>query len=320
MKIVILGLGALGTVFAAFLEKGGHTVYAIIKEKYLKDYENRKVRVTGIWGEHWSVLDGIYSSVEPLKHEDIDLIFLAVKSYDTEKAAKQIKPLVKEKTFVVVLQNGYGNYEIVSKEIGREHTLLARVIFGSKVIETGYAEVTVIADDVRLGQPDNAIPEDKIIEIASEINSAGIPTFYAKNVYQLLWDKILYNCALNPLGAILECNYGQLAEHEETREIMTTIIKEIFVVAKANNIKLNWRTYEEYLDHFYDNLVPPTSKHFPSMYHDIKAGKKLEIDALNGAVVKLARRRNISVPVNETITYLIKTKESLSSHKTSVSI
>lgn len=74
--------------------------------------------------------------------------------------------MVSEKTKVIVAQNGYGNYEIVSEEIGKEHTLLARVIFGSKIIKPGFAEVTVNADDVRIGDPSGTIPEEEIIKIA----------------------------------------------------------------------------------------------------------------------------------------------------------
>jgi len=156
---------------------------------------------------------------------------------------------------------------------------------------------------------------DRVKAIAAAINAAGIPTSYAGNVAAILWDKILYNAALNPLGAVLECTYGKLAEHAETRQIMDQIIDEIFVVAQAHGMPLNWKTAEEYRAHFYTRLVPPTAKHFPSMYYDMQAGKRLEIDALNGAIVKLAREMNINVPVNEAITLLIKAKEAMAERK-----
>ncbi len=147
------------------------------------------------------------------------------------------------------------------------------------------------------------------MEIASSFTKAGIPTKYAPNIEAILWDKILYNAALNPLGAILECTYGQLADNKETRHLMDAIIDEIFVVARAHNKPLNWNSSEKYKDHFYTKLVPPTARHFPSMYYDVKAGKRLEIDALNGAIVMLARQKGIPVPVNETIAGIMKAKE-----------
>ncbi len=314
MNIVIVGLGALGTVFSTLLKKSGHRVFALIKEKYLPDLASRKVRISGIWGNHESVLDGIYSAITPLQDEKIDLIVITVKSFDTETAIATVSPLVGDGTIVMSAQNGYGNYETVARSVGREHALLARIIFGSKIVKPGHAEVTVIADDVRVGQPEGAIPEGIIRGIVSEINGAGIPTSYAADVNEILWDKILYNCALNPLGALLECNYGRLADYEETRQIMNALIREIFEVAGTHSIELHWGRARDYIDFFYGKLIPPTREHFPSMYHDLKFGKRLEIDALNGAIVKLAEEKGISVPVNETITRLIRTKEKLSAN------
>lgn len=311
--ILITGLGALGTVFATLLKEAGHSVRALTREKYLSSLADRKVRVTGIWGEHEAELDGIHSSIDLLRNTVFDIIFITVKSYDTAAAIEQVKPLVGRNTLVVVAQNGYGNYEQVAAAIGKERALLARVIFGVKLSAPGSADVTVIADDVRIGQPEGAVDPGRVRTIAAAINNAGIPTSYAENVSAILWDKILYNAALNPLGAVLECTYGKLAEDAEVRRLMDRIIDEIFAVAQAHGMPLNWKSSEEYRKHFYTNLVPPTAKHFPSMYYDMKAGKRLEIDALNGAIVKLAHEKGIGVPVNETITALVKAKEKLSS-------
>ena len=309
--ILIAGLGALGTVFATLLKKAGHTVYALTREKYLAALSSNTLTVSGIWGEHQARIDGVYGTIEPLRNKSIDLVIVTVKSYDTKTAIEQVKPLVGRSTLVISAQNGYGNYETIVEAVGKEHALLARIIFGVKLPVPGRAEVTVIADDVRIGQPEDTVVADRIREIATVFSEAGVPTKYAANIEAILWDKILYNAALNPLGALLECTYGQLAENEETRQIMDAIIEEIFAVASAHDKPLNWKSAGEYKDHFYTKLVPPTAKHFPSMYYDVKAGKRLEIDALNGAVVRLAREKGIAVPVNETITRMIKAKETL---------
>jgi 2-dehydropantoate 2-reductase len=312
MNIVVVGLGALGTTFATLLKKDGHRVFAITKEKYLPELADRKIRVCGIWGDHEAVLDGIYAGIGTLLNEKIDLILLTVKSFDTEMAAKMIVPLVGGSAIVVSAQNGYGNYEVVARIVGKEHALLARIIFGARIVKTGFSEVTVIADDVRIGQPEGAIPTDIIVKIASEINKAGVPSAYAADVNEILWDKILYNCALNPLGALLQCNYGQLAGNQETRQVMNALINEIFQVAGAHSIRLHWTNAEDYMDYFYGKLIPPTQEHYPSMHHDLRAGKRLEIEALNGAIVKLAAEKDVPVPVNETIVCLITVKEKLS--------
>jgi len=255
MNILIVGLGALGTVYATFLKKGGHQVWALTKEKYLPFFAEKKVITSGIWGEVSASLNGISSCITPCLDVDFDLIILTVKSYDTYEAICQVRPLVEERTLVLVAQNGYGNYETVSDVVGKSHTLLARIIFGARLRRMGEVEVTVMADKVRIGQPHGAVREEAIVSLAEEMDRCGIPTAYDRDAYLLLWEKIIYNCALNPLGAILACSYGELAENRETRKIMDGIIEEIFLVARTRGISLRFRDAEEYREIFqYEKL------------------------------------------------------------------
>lgn len=305
-RILVVGLGAVGTVFATLLKEGGNSVYALVKENQLNSFKDSTLKVDGIWGNHTAQLDGIYSSIHSLPQGELDLVILAVKSYDTEIAVKSIQEVVGKNTILLITQNGYGNYEKSSEYLPKERILLGRVIFGSKLNSPGYATVTVNADDVRIGQPDGLGEEDKILEVVRLIKQAGIPASYSRDVYKILWDKILYNCALNPLGAILEKSYGELADNPDTSLIMNKIIEEIFQVCKLNNIQLNFETPQDYIDHFYKNLIPPTRQHYPSMYYDLKSGKRTEIEALNGAIVELGKRAGYIPPVNLTISTIVK--------------
>ncbi|MEJ5172800.1 MAG: 2-dehydropantoate 2-reductase [Hydrogenothermaceae bacterium] len=308
-KIVVVGLGAVGTVFATFLKEAGHTVYGVVKESQIESFKDGTLKVDGIWGLHNAKLDKIIFDTSCLKDEDVDLVIVAVKSYDTEEVSKSIRDIVKDKTIILLTQNGYGNYERASKFLPKENILLGRVIFGSKVNSPGYATVTVNADDVRIGHPENLLQECKILETVCLIKHSGIPASYSKDIYKVLWDKILYNCALNPLGAILKKRYGELADNPDTVIIMNKIIEEIFYVCKLNSVELNYGSPQDYIEHFYKNLIPPTKAHYPSMYYDLKSGKKTEIDALNGAVVNLGKKVGYIPVVNLTLTTIIKNLE-----------
>jgi len=308
-NILVVGLGAVGTVFATFLKESKHNVYGLVKDHHLEFAKDNTLNVEGIWGNHKAKLDLITTNIENLKDIDFDLIIVAVKSFDTKETIKKILPLIKPKTKILLTQNGYGNYETASKYINKSKILLGRVIFGSKLIEPFHAYITVNADDVRIGQPENLLEDKEVLNVVCTIKHAGIPASFSKDVYKVLWDKILYNCALNPLGALLECSYGTLKENKETKEIMDLIIDEIFQVAKLNNIQLNFDNPEDYKKLFYEKLIPPTKDHFPSMYYDLKSGKRTEIDALNGAIVKLGENVGYLPRVNFTITNLIKFRE-----------
>jgi len=313
MRILIYGLGALGSAFAGFLKKAGFEVYAVGRKRLIEPIKKSGLKITGIWGEHQVDLKEVYETVEELPLKDFDLVILTVKSYDTEKALEDLKKVSFK--YLLLAQNGYGNYEKTVEVFGKEKVILGRVIFGAEIPSPGEVKITVIADDVVIGNPDGAIKEKELQKVANILNSAGIPIRYSPDVYKYLWDKILYNSALNPLGALLETNYGTLAELPETRHIMNQIIDEIFAVCKAKGIELFHKSPEEYKKLFYEKLIPPTAEHYPSMYWDIKAGKRTEIEALNGAIVRLGREVSVPTPVNETITNLIKAKEKLKSPK-----
>ncbi len=315
MQILVFGLGALGHVFATLLQKAGHQVVGIGRPSVTKAIKEKGIQVKGIWGEHKANLKGVYTSVSELPSQNFDLMMLTVKSYDIKTAVESLKPLVAPNTLVMCVQNGYGNYEIASEVLGDNHVVLARVIFGAELLAPGKVKVTVCADDVIIGSPKHVISAQRLQKLASFFNQARIPTRFSPDILSYVWDKILYNCALNPLGAILEVNYGVLGEKNELRTIMNEIIKEIFIIAKAYDIPLFWSSVESYLEHFYTKLLPPTAAHYPSMLQDIQKGKRTEIDALNGAIVRLGKNAGIKTPINSIITYLIKGKEQICSQR-----
>ncbi|MDK2822070.1 MAG: 2-dehydropantoate 2-reductase [Clostridia bacterium] len=310
MKILVVGLGALGTVFSCFLQKNGHNVSAVDTQEMVQKVQNKVVKVCGIWGKHSAQLKNIVSSPNELKN-DFDLVILTVKSFHTEKALENLKGILKDKTRIILAQNGFGNYEKAQAYVKKENIIVSRIIFGAETINPGYSKVTVIADDVLIGSPENLIPLKELGNIANIINMSGIPCRASNEIMKFVWEKIIYNSALNSLGAILEVNYGKLAEMEDTQKIMNKIIEEIFNVLEAMGEKISWPNSEAYLEDFYSKLVPVTANHHASMLQDIQLGRHTEIDALNGAICSLGKKYNISTPVNWIITKLVKAKEKL---------
>lgn len=309
MNILVVGLGALGTVYSCLLKAKGHRVTALARQNTADIIRERGVAVTGIWGDYSVHLDEVVADTEVLRDRNFDLILLTVKSFDTAKTADQIKSLVSPGTYVILLQNGYGNFEAAAAYIPEGNLILGRVIFGSETVDVGIAKVTVIADDVIIGSPENIIEVTILEQFARGFNEAGIPTRVSDAVLKYVWGKIIYNSALNPLGAVFGVNYGKLVENEYTKSMIDYIISEIFDLLKVSGQETLWPDAEAYKRDFYTKLIPTTAAHHASILQDIQRGRKTEIDALNGAVVKLGETYGLEMPVNKLITQMIKAKE-----------
>ena len=147
-------------------------------------------------------------------------------------------------------------------------------------------------------------------KIADMITASGINCEINENLDKYLWAKMLYNCTLNPLGAILDVTYGKLTENEYSKELMDKIIDEIFEVIKASPYTTLWNTADEYRQIFYSKLVPDTYNHYSSTHQDIKRKIKTEIDTLNGKVIELGEKYGVDVSTNKIIYNLIKAIES----------
>jgi len=309
MHVLIVGAGALGCVVGGFLKKSGHNVTLLGRQELMEPIQREGLYISGIWGNHHIL--GLTTSTTVLAEWKglFDLIIIAVKSYDTEEAVKSILPILGSETFVCSYQNGLGNVETIAQYVGMERTIPARVIFGSRILKPGFVHVTVIAEPTALGRFKGGPEEAVVKNIAEQMDKSGIPTIYSDNIEGLIWGKVAYNSALNPLSAILDVPYGKLLDAEETQTMMKEVIYEIYAVASAKKIPMIIPTWEAYVQHLFYKLIPPTAEHYASMREDLRQGRKTEIDALNGAICKLGEIVGITCPTNTFLTRIIKSKE-----------
>jgi len=305
MRYLIMGAGALGTVFGGLLQQAGHAVAFLGRGDHFQRLTTTGGLIDGIWGEH-----RLAPVARPRPGDLYDVVFLTIKSFDTAAALRQAAGLAAPDGLVVSLQNGLGNIEIIAQECGARRTIGGRVIFGAQVAEPGRVTVTVYADPVLLGAVDPGTPATKLALVAQHLNEAGIPTQVVADIIPQIWGKALYNCALNPLGAILGVPYGALGDHPETRDLMRLIIEEIYRVAEVKRVDLPIPRPDDYFRHFLENLVPPTAAHWPSMWQDLQAGRPTEIEALNGAICRYGREVGVPTPYNDAVTRLVRFRQS----------
>ena len=309
---LIYGAGALGSVLGGFLQNIGRPVTYVGRGRHFQALQKHGLKITGIWGDYFIPPEEIDAQTRPEASEKrFSTILLCVKSKDTEAAAREAAPLLQEDGIMVSIQNGLNNWEAIACSVGEERTVGARVIFGAEIQAPGQARVTVNADDVLLGEPFRQVNQLLLQTLQEDLRRSGIPARIVRKdtIWTALWGKVLYNCSLNPLGAMLEVPYGRLGENEETREIIRIIITEIFLVSRALGVALPYDSADDYYHYLLETLLPPTASHRASMLQDIQAGRKTEIDALNGAISMYAGRLGISTPCNDLLTKLIKFKE-----------
>ena len=191
----------------------------------------------------------------------------------------------------------------------KEEVFCARLITGFTRPDRHISEVTVYTEPILFGSLQGQdIGHLQII--ADLITASGIKCELNENLDKYLWAKMLYNCTLNPLGAILDVTYGKLTENEYSKELMDKIIDEIFEVIKASPYTTLWDNQDDYREIFYTKLVPDTYNHYSSTHQDIKRKNKTEIDTLNGKVIELGDKYGVDVSTNKIIYNLIKAIES----------
>jgi 2-dehydropantoate 2-reductase len=205
----------------------------------------------------------------------------------------------------VLSQNGWGNAEAFLPVFNKDIIYNARVITGFQRPHPNEVEVTVHAEAIHIGSLFGS-PITAVADLAKAIDAGGIPCETTAEIGRDIWAKMLYNCSLNPVGAVLDVTYGELAEQKSSRMFLDGIIEEAFDVMTRAGYETHWDSVKGFLDVFYSKLVPDTAGHKSSMLQDIAAKKRTEIDALNGAVIELAERLKIPVPYNSVAYNLVK--------------
>ncbi|MDI6718314.1 MAG: 2-dehydropantoate 2-reductase [Methanomicrobiales archaeon] len=303
MKVLVLGAGAVGLTVAAKLSKICD-VHAVCREQHAALIRNEGFRMTGIWGEGRFTFSCGESAPEESK---FDYVVITAKSIDTASICEQFAGLLADSE-VASLQNGIGNEEIIAQYARR--VIGGTIITGFEWRGTAEVRVTVEAGPIRLGRfPDGLDPA--VLTLVDLFGQAGMRAEGSEHIRADIWSKTLYNCALNPIGAIAEVPYGELA-HPAAWRIIEGIVREAFEVVHAEGVHLPWSDADAYLHYLRTYQLPATASHHSSMLQDIQRGRRTEIEFLNGAVAARARGRKMDAPVNAVIADLIRFKETVS--------
>jgi len=302
MRILILGAGAVGLSVAGMLSPVA-SVHAVCRVRHARAIAADGFSMSGVWGEARLR----FSAAETLPdHEDWDYVIVACKSTDTRELAERFAPVLAGRE-VVSLQNGLGNEEILAGFTDR--VIGGTIITGFEWRGDARVHVSVEAGPIRLGRfPAGADPA--VEGLVALLRAAGLKAEATPSIRAALWAKTLYNCALNPLGALMGVAYGALA-HPQAWAVIEEIVGEACAVCAAEGVALPWPDTTAYLEHLRTVQLPATAGHHSSMLQDLQRGRPTEIDFLNGAVASRGAALGIPTPVNATLARLIRFRERL---------
>ena len=300
MKIVIVGAGAMGCLYGAKLSS------VPTNEVYLLD----------VWKDHINAItdQGLlmeeqgtfikYDKVKATSEADCigfcDLAIVFVKSTFTSEAVKSNRAVFGPNTIALTLQNGLGNIDIISEEIGSNNVIAGTTAHGATILGPGKMRHAGSGKTI-IGELDGNI-SPRIENIAQTLIDAGLETDISDNVLGLVWDKLLVNVGVNALTGITQLYNGELLNHPEIEEILEAAVKEAEKVALSKGIKLSFNDPVAHTK----QVCTATAANKSSMLQDILNQKQTEIDMINGAIVREAVVVGVDTPVNMVLTNLIK--------------
>jgi 2-dehydropantoate 2-reductase len=296
MQIIVLGAGAIGSLYGAKLA-AANDVILLARPKHAEAINTSGLRVEGL--ESQTITLRAVTNVQTM--EPNALVLVTTKVTDTGAVLKPIARLVRDDTTIVLLQNGLNIEEIAQRTLGNRAVVLRAITqFGAIFTAPGVIQFlarghTVIEQHQRSD------------EIARVFTAAGLECRVSPDIRHDVWYKLIVNCVVNPITAILGCEVGGIA-NPELDPLKDLIIAECLAVAAAEGFEFNVDFNGEISDFF------RPSHNRSSMLQDLRRGRTTEIDYLNGAVAELGQRHGLPCPVNSALTTIIKAMVAKTAH------
>ncbi len=299
MKVAVIGAGAVGSLFGGWLSRA-HRVWLIAKNRE----HARAVAQDGLLVTFSGAEERFFpaATVDPAEIGRVDLVLVTVKAYDTVEACRTASPLVGPETTVLSLQNGVGNLEILQGAFGADRVLAGSTGHGARMIGPGVIRHSGIGETV-IAEPEDALGRGPAA--AEALAVAGVPAAVAQNVAGVLWGKVLINCAINPVTALLGVTNGRILEIPAAWELAASALDEAFGAVRSLGVVLPYPDPAARLR----EVCTATAENRSSMLVDLETRGRTEIDFINGAVVGAAESQGLQAPINRSLWLMVKGRE-----------
>ena len=299
MKIAVMGAGAIGGYFGGRLAKAGFDVSFIARGAHLDVIRKNGLKVLSPLGDF--TIHPATVTDDPAEVGPVDVILFMVKNYDTLRAAEQIRPLVGPDTAIIPFQNGVEARAMLSNVLGARHVLGGVAFIPASIQEPGVIKHNAELAKLVFGEFDKQITT-RVVAFLDALEKAGVTGEIPADISMVLWSKLMFLTSISAINCITRQPIGLVQSDEETIALYMDALREVAAVAAAHGVSLGEEAIANNMA--LAQSFPPNNK--TSMFQDLEAGRRLEIDYLSGAVVRLGREKGIETPIHRTAWVAIK--------------
>jgi 2-dehydropantoate 2-reductase len=302
-RVAVVGAGAVGGYFGAMLARAGAHVTLIGRSRHVDVWKRN-----GLFLES-ATFQGtipVQASTELDAARDADLVLFTVKAVDTEDTARQLAHHLRAGALVISLQNGVENVPLMRAAAALDP--VAAVVYVASAMPTPGRVKHGGRGDLLIGDLPGrrgARRDAELTRLSAWFEAAGVPCRVSADIEADLWAKLITNAALNAISGVVHATYGEAAASPNSREVIRLLVNECVAVARASGVALPAVDYVQLVWEFAERIGAV----YASTSHDLERGKRTEIDALNGFVVRRGTELGVPTPVNQTLLALVKLRE-----------
>lgn len=319
MRFAILGSGAVGGYFGAKLARSGQDVTFIARGAHLEAIRARGLEIRSARLGDFTVRAGAESDTAQIG--PVDVVIVSVKAYDNATALPMLKPMIGADTVVLTLQNGVDSTDDVAAVVGERHVLGGTTYVATAleapglIVQTGvhrsiiFGEVFGLSDGlsaVALAEVKASPKSDRVTPrvqaIADALGAADIQVTPVADARVPIWDKFVYLAAFSGFTGASRLAIGYIWKYPHVREMFYGACREIGAIAKAEGVTISANRFDT-LREYMENL-PPTTR--SSLLIDLEQGKRIEVEALQGAAVRRAAKHGVPAPIISSLYALLK--------------
>ena len=294
MRIAIFGTGGAGGYFGAHLARAGEDVVFIARGEHLRAIREHGLRLEKAGDE--IIVNGSQATDDPAQVDAVDVVLVGVKSWQVTDAARAMRQMMTPQTFVVPLQNGVEAVAQLTAELGANHVLGGLCGTISRIVAPGHIRSLGTTHFIKFGELDNE-PSERTEQLRKAFEKASVKVEIPSNIQAAIWGKFIFGAPYGGVGAVTRAPAGVIRSLPETRRMLIKGMEEILAVAEARQISLADGIVEKSMA-LLDSLDPTSTT---SLQRDLAAGKRSELDAWSGAVVRLGQEAGVPTPLHEFI-------------------